>query len=81
MQRDLGQFETAEGHLRRALELRPEWPPALVVLADVVAIKGDLPAGEAILRSVLAERPDFGPALQRLQALEARRAREGETKR
>ncbi|MFO1054440.1 MAG: 4Fe-4S binding protein [Planctomycetota bacterium] len=67
-------YDAAERHVRRVLELLPGDPDASVFLADVVAIKGNLAEGEAILRALVAERPDFEPALMRLRQLEERRA-------
>lgn len=68
-------YAAAEQHARRALAIRPGDRFVMVELADLLALQGELEAGEALLREVLADRPDFEPALTRLRALEERRRR------
>jgi tetratricopeptide (TPR) repeat protein len=55
----LGDSKTALAELRRALKLRPEYPEALVALADALRLEGDdKGADEAYLRSIKASTQD-----------------------
>jgi ferredoxin-type protein NapH len=64
VQRDRGEAADAEARLRRALELHPHtaWPAAAIPLADMLARQRRAEEAEAVLRAVLAERPEIADA-------------------
>ena len=64
----------AETELRRALQKRPDWPAAMVPLADVLHVRGDDAAAEALLRRAQALLPGDAAVALRLQAIERDRA-------
>lgn len=74
--REVGRFEDAETHLRRALELAPGWAAASIPLTDLLALRRDFDEAESILRALLQEDPNLAPARQRLDLLLRNRAPE-----
>jgi tetratricopeptide (TPR) repeat protein len=48
----------AEAHCRRALQINPTWPAALVLQAKFYADKGQFREAEALLEQVIARNPD-----------------------
>lgn len=62
----LDELEKAEPHLRRALELMPNYGAARYKWAEVVARRGDLAAGLAELRRAVEDNPALADARQDL---------------
>lgn len=56
----------AESHLRRALELEPEWESARVLLADLLALTGRFDEAREELVLALEAHPDSRPAIERM---------------
>ena len=76
-----GELAEAEGHFREALELRPDYPEAMLSLADAIrvrAVLGELPRepsfAEAmtLIRDALAARPQYGDAYLQLAEIQHR---------
>jgi len=59
-----GEHPQAEQHLRAALERKPEFPEAHVVLASVQDARGDYQAAAASLETALHQRPQYAGAWQ-----------------
>lgn len=60
--REEGRFDEAEGHYRRAAELRPGYAKPLNNLGVMLQGLGRLPEAEAVYREALAAEPDDGMA-------------------
>ncbi len=73
--RERGDFDAAEQRFRRALEIQPNYAAAAIPLTDLLMIRGARGEAEQILRDVLRERPDYAPALRRMQRLHPRQGR------
>jgi tetratricopeptide (TPR) repeat protein len=72
----LGRVEDAEAHALRAHELAPGFPPAHVLLANVLLRKSDFPAAEREFQHYLELAPDgplAGEVKARLAEIEGRR--------
>ncbi len=65
-------FTAAEHHLRIAYRNEPD-PRVIIPLTDVLAMRGAFDEAEPLLREVLERFPDYAPAMQRLEMLEAQR--------
>lgn len=55
---NLGLTSEANREIDRALQLRPQWEPAVMLKAEYLAKLGDLPGALALLKSTLTEHPD-----------------------
>ena len=55
---NLGLTSEADKEIDRALQLRPQWEPAVMLKAEYLAKLGDLPHALALLKSSLAEHPE-----------------------
>ncbi len=64
-----GRAEEAERRLVRTLEILPSFVSACIPLAELQLARGAASEAEATLRRALAERPDYRPALTRLEKL------------
>jgi tetratricopeptide (TPR) repeat protein len=53
----------AERHFRHALEIAPDWVPALIHLGDVLRLQGRLEEAQPPLERALALEPDYAKAL------------------
>ena len=54
----LGQVSEADKQIDRALQLRPQWEPAVMLKAEYLAKLGDVPGALALLQSTLKENPE-----------------------
>jgi predicted Zn-dependent protease len=68
-----GQPRDAVVSLRRAVELKPDYPEARYNLALAFAAIGERTAAIGQIREVLRARPDWPPALATLSSLGATR--------
>ena len=59
-----GDAERAEDLLRRALQNKPDFPEALVVLAGVLESRGDLAQALSLLEAAMRARPGYAGAVQ-----------------
>ena len=55
---NLGLTSEADKEIDRALQLRPQWEPAVMLKAEYLAKLGELPRALALLKSTLAEHPE-----------------------
>jgi protein O-GlcNAc transferase len=70
-----GDLTRAESLLRCALETKPEFPEALVVLSNVHDSQGNLAAAEAAIRKALGQRPEYAGAWYNLGDILGKSAR------
>jgi ferredoxin len=70
--RERGELALAERHLRRALELRPDWSAAVIPLTDLLMLRGAQAEASGMLRALLADDPHLEPARRRLELLQRR---------
>jgi len=55
-----GDYESAEGQLRTALENRPDYPFAIAALGEIALAKGELEKAEALIRQACEVIPEVG---------------------
>jgi TolB-like protein/DNA-binding winged helix-turn-helix (wHTH) protein/Tfp pilus assembly protein PilF len=76
-----GKLEAAEKNFRRALRLLPDYPEAMLALADTIrlrAVFGELPRESSfaeslkLIRQTLSQRPDYGDAYLALGEIQHR---------
>src|SRR6266513_928308 len=73
-----GNTADAERHLRAALERKPDFPDAHVVLADVLDARGDYAGAAAELERALGQRSDYPVALYNYALVLTKLARRAE---
>ena len=65
------ELTAAEGEVQKELKSNPEYVPALMVQAALLAQRGDAKAATEAYSNILRRLPDFAPAQKRLAALYA----------
>jgi tetratricopeptide (TPR) repeat protein len=69
---DIKDLDQAEAYYRRALDSNPQNPNAYLYLGDVYRERGDRQIAEYWYRQALVYKPDWKPAIDRLDALEGK---------
>lgn len=66
----LGRIDDAVEMERKALSLRPDWPIAMVNLAVLLAVQGELDEARGLLERVLEIEPENTTAIQNIERIE-----------
>jgi tetratricopeptide (TPR) repeat protein len=69
-------FEESEKHLRRAMELRPDFMDARMALGNAYVIKGRMDDAEVLLKEVIEKQPDNVEAYRQLAHIKKAGGRE-----